>query len=165
MAAMTDDPRQSDRSQAAKTGASRQIDDIDQAIVVALVGDGRMSLTDLADRVNVSRSTVHSRLQRLCDEQVITGFQAVVDPAAVGLHVAALVFVNVEQHDWRRHRDDLMAIQGVEYLAMCAGKFDMMLLVRAASISAFRDVLLQQIQDLPGVRSTETVFILDEVRR
>jgi len=75
------------------------------------------------------------------------------------------VFIDVEQHDWRRHRDDLMAIQGVEYLAMCAGEFDMMLLVRAASISAFRDVLLQQIQELPGVRSTETVFILDEVRR
>lgn len=147
------------------TGSTRQIDDVDRAIVDALVDDGRLSLTDLAERVNVSRSTAHTRLQRLGDERVITGFRAVVDPAAVGLNVAALVFVDVEQHDWRRNRDDLMAIDGVEYLAMCAGKFDMMLLVRAASIAALRDVLLQQIQELPGVRSTETVFILDEVRR
>ena len=122
-----------------------------------------MSLTDLADRVSTSRSTAHTRLQRLIEEGIITGFRATVDPAAVGLGVAALVFVDVDQHDWRTLRDRLMAVDGVEYLAMCAGEFDMMLRVRAASIAAFRDVLLQRIQDIDGVRSTETVFILDEV--
>lgn len=127
--------------------------------------DGRMSLTDLADLVSVSRSTVHARVQRLRDDGVIAGFNAIVDPAALGLGVAALVFVDIEQHDWRTLRDRLMAISGVEYLAMCAGRFDMMLLVRAPTISAFRDVLLQQVQQISGVRSTETVFILDEARR
>ena len=47
-------------------GASnRQIDDVDRSLLAALVDDGRMSLTDLADRVNISRSTVHARVQRL----------------------------------------------------------------------------------------------------
>jgi DNA-binding Lrp family transcriptional regulator len=150
---------------AAASAGRRRIDAVDAAIIDALVADGRMSLTDLADRVNTSRSTAHTRIQRLREEGIITGFRAVVDPTAIGLGIAALVFVDIEQHDWRALRDDLMAIEGVEYLAMCAGEFDMMLLVRAASIAAFRDVLLQQIQDLAGVRSTETVFILDEVTR
>ena len=39
-----------------------------------------------------------------------------------------------------------------------------MLIARAASIPALRDVLLGQIQRLPGVRSTESVVILDEIR-
>ncbi len=132
-------------------------------MLAAVVEDARISLTDLADKVNVSRSTAHTRLQRLRDEKVITGFTATIDPQALGLGVAALVFIDIEQHDWRGLRADLAAIPGVEYLAMCAGRFDLMLIARAESIPALRDVLLEQIQRLPGVRSTESVFILDEI--
>jgi DNA-binding Lrp family transcriptional regulator len=47
---------------------------------------------------------------------------------------------------------------------MCAGRFDLMLIARAESIPALRDVLLEDIQRIAGVRSTESVVILDEVR-
>ncbi|HEY4610319.1 MAG TPA: Lrp/AsnC family transcriptional regulator [Ilumatobacteraceae bacterium] len=142
---------------------ARQIDSVDRALIEALSDDARMSLTDLADRINVSRSTAYTRLQRLRDEHVITGFTASIDPQALGLGVAALVFIDIEQHDWRSLRTELAAIPGVEYLAMCAGRFDLMLIARAESIPALRDVLLEKIQRIPGVRSTESVFILDEV--
>ena len=46
---------------------------------------------------------------------------------------------------------------------MCAGRFDLMLIARAESIPALRDVLLERIQRIEGVRSTETVVILDEI--
>jgi DNA-binding Lrp family transcriptional regulator len=145
-------------------GPTRQIDAVDRALIDALVDDGRISLTDLAERVNVSRSTVHGRVQRLRDDGIITGFTATVDPAVIGLTVAALVFIDVEQHDWRTLRDELAALPGVEYLALCAGRFDLMLLVRAESIAALRDVLLERIQRIDDVKSTETVLILDETR-
>ena len=144
--------------------AARQIDSVDRALIAALSTDARISLTDLAEKINVSRSTAHTRLQRLRDERVITGFTATIDPQAVGLGVAALVFIDIEQHDWRTLRAALLAIPGVEYLAMCAGRFDLMLIARAESIPALRDVLLERIQRIPGVRSTESVVILDEVR-
>lgn len=142
----------------------RQIDNVDRALIAAVSCDARISLTDLADQINVSRSTAHTRLQRLRDENVITGFTATVDPHALGLGVAALVFIDIEQHDWRTLRTELAAIPGVEYLAMCAGRFDLMLIARAESIPALRDVLLEDIQRIAGVRSTESVIILDEVR-
>ena len=143
--------------------AIRQIDSVDRALLEALSHDARMSLTDLAEKINVSRSTAYARLQRLREEGVITGFTASIDPQALGLGVAALVFIDIEQHDWRTLRSELAAIPGVEYLAMCAGRFDLMLLARAESIPALRDVLLEKIQRIAGVRSTESVFILDEV--
>ncbi|MEY2581161.1 MAG: hypothetical protein QOE09_1010 [Ilumatobacteraceae bacterium] len=142
---------------------NRQIDSVDRALLSAVAEDARISLTDLAEKVNVSRSTAHTRLQRLRDEKVITGFTTTIDPQALGLGVAALVFIDIEQHDWRGLRAELAAIPGVEYLAMCAGRFDLMLLARAESIPALRDVLLERIQRLPGVRSTESVIILDEI--
>jgi DNA-binding Lrp family transcriptional regulator len=143
--------------------SGRQIDSVDRALISAVSKDARMSLTDLAEKINVSRSTAHTRLQRLRDENVITGFTATVDPHALGLGVAALVFIDIEQHDWRTLRAELAAIPGVEYLAMCAGRFDLMLIARAESIPALRDVLLEQIQRIEGVRSTESVVILDEI--
>jgi len=146
-----------------RSPAIRQIDSVDRALLEALSHDARMSLTDLAEKINVSRSTAYARLQRLREEGVITGFTASIDPQALGLGVAALVFIDIEQHDWRTLRSELAAIPGVEYLAMCAGRFDLMLLARAESIPALRDVLLEKIQRIPGVRSTESVFILDEV--
>lgn len=144
-------------------GIARQIDSVDRALIAAVSRDARISLTDLAQQINVSRSTAHTRLQRLRDEKVITGFTATVDAQAIGLGVAALVFIDIEQHDWRALRTELAAIPGVEYLAMCAGRFDLMLIARAESIPALRDVLLEKIQRIPGVRSTESVVILDEV--
>lgn len=145
------------------TDIDRRIDSVDRALIAAISLDARISLTDLADKINVSRSTAHTRLQRLRDTNVITGFTATVDPQALGLGVAALVFIDIEQHDWRTLRAALAAIPGVEYLAMCAGRFDLMLIARAENIPALRDVLLEQIQRIPGVRSTESVVILDEV--
>jgi len=155
---------QSVESSPAASPSDRQIDSVDRALIMAVLQDARISLTDLAESINVSRSTAHTRLQRLRDDNVITGFTATVDPLALGLGVAALVFIDIEQHDWRTLSTELAAIAGVEYLAMCAGRFDMMLIARAASIPALRDVLLGQIQRLPGVRSTESVVILDEIR-
>jgi len=162
---MARDPEQNVEIATLPTGANRQIDDVDRALLSALIDDGRISLTDLAEQVNVSRSTVHARMQRLRDDGVISGFTATVDPAVLGFGVAALVFLDVEQHDWRALRDELAALPGVEYLAMCAGRFDMVMLVRAESIAALRDVLLERIQRMPDVTSTETVLILDEIRR
>jgi len=62
---MTGNREQNVESGPVLAGPLRQIDDVDRALIEALLADGRISLTDLADQVNVSRSTVHARVQRL----------------------------------------------------------------------------------------------------
>src|SRR5262245_3439635 len=143
----------------------RALDDVDRGIVAALVDDGRLSVNELAHRVGVSRATAYARLDRLRADGVITGFTATVDPARAGLGVAALILVNVEQNEWRSARDELMHLPGVEYLAFTSGGFDMVALVRVPSIEALRDVVLDRLHGATHVRSTQTVFVLDEQRR
>jgi DNA-binding Lrp family transcriptional regulator len=147
------------------TTSSTALDDVDRAIVGALVDDGRLSVNELAARVGVSRATAYSRLARLRESGVITGFRAIVDPTKVGHGVAALILVNVEQNEWRAARDELLRLPGVEYLAFTSGGFDMVALVRVASIEALRDVVLNHLHGTTHVRSTQTVFVLDEQRR
>jgi DNA-binding Lrp family transcriptional regulator len=140
------------------------LDDIDRLLVRELVDDGRLSVKALAERANVSRATAYGRFRRLCDSGVIRGFSAVVDPARIGLPITALILVNVEQGKWQTVRDELMALPGLEYLAFTSGGFDMVLLVRVPDVVALRDVVLVRLHGSRHVRSTQTIFVLDEDR-
>jgi DNA-binding Lrp family transcriptional regulator len=140
------------------------LDDIDRMLVRELVSDGRLSVNALAERANISRATAYGRFRRLCDSGVIRGFSAVVDPARVGLPITALILVNVEQSNWKVVRDELMALPGLEYLAFTSGGFDMVLLVRVPDVVALRDVVLVRLHGSRHVRSTQTIFVLDEDR-
>lgn len=138
------------------------LDDVDRRIVGELLRDGRMSVNALAEATGVSRATAYSRLERLRDQRVITGFRAVVDPAKAGLPIAALILASVEQHAWQEARDELLQLPGLEYLAFTSGGFDLVLLVRVPDVVALRDVILVRLHGSPHVRSTQTIFVLDE---
>jgi DNA-binding Lrp family transcriptional regulator len=140
------------------------LDEVDRKLVELLLTDGRMSVNELAARTHVSRATAYARLDRLRAEGVITGFTAVVDPAKLGFSVAALVLVNVDQQQWREIRDAVRRLPGLEYLAFTSGGFDLVLLVRLPAIGDLRDVVLERLHDIPGIRTTQTIFVLDEAR-
>lgn len=156
---------QSVRPQADSAGLDRQIDDVDRALVAALVADGRMSFSDLAERCHISRSTAHARVDRLRRIGAITGFTATVDPSVLGYGICALVFVKIHQHGWRQARDAIADVVGVESLMMCAGEFDLAVTVRCTDMAHFRDTLLVQLHAIDGVVGSSTAFVLDEVRR
>jgi len=144
--------------------SSSDLDDVDRAIVALLRGDGRMSVNEVATHVHVSRATAYARLERLRGSGVITGFGADVDPAKIGLPVTALILVNLEQRNWPSVHDALGAIPGVEWSAFTSGTFDMAILVRMKDVQALRDVVLVQLHGLKFVKSSQTVFLLDEER-
>lgn len=145
--------------------AGRQIDDVDRAVLRELLDDARVSFSDLAERCHISRSTAHARVERLRRLGVVTGYTAMLDPRALGLDICALVFLRIRQHDWRRARDAIAEVAGVESLMMCAGEFDLVATVRCRDMTEFRDTLLVQLNTIDEVVGTETAFVLDEVRR
>ncbi len=144
---------------------ARQIDDVDRSVLRELLDDARLSFSELADRCHISRSTAHARVERLRRLGVITGYTATLDPRALGLDICALVFLRIRQHDWRRARDAIAEVPGVESLMMCAGEFDLVATVRCRDMAEFRDTLLVQLNTIDEVIGTETAFVLDEVRR
>lgn len=139
------------------------LDDIDRRMIDALRADGRMTAPTLAEAIGIGRATAYSRLDRLIDRGVIDGFSARVDRVSVGLTVSALVLVSVRQGLWRDLRTRLSSLPGVEWLGVATGRFDFVLLVRADSLEHLRDVALHELQQIEGVRTAETVVLLDEV--
>ncbi|GAB3586872.1 Lrp/AsnC family transcriptional regulator [Amycolatopsis endophytica] len=139
------------------------LDEIDQRIVRELTTDGRLSVRVLAERVNISRANAYSRLARLVETGVLTRFTARVDPAKVGLSTSAYVTLNVRQNSWRHLTEHLRRIPEVEHMALVGGEFDVMLLVRATDNEHLRHVVLDRLQDIPGVLGTHTTLIFEDI--
>ncbi|PNQ04740.1 Lrp/AsnC family transcriptional regulator [Sphingobium sp. SA916] len=143
-----------------------EMDEFDRKIVAALVEDGRMTVTDLAQTVGLSKTPCQVRLRRLIDTGVIRGFRAIVDPAKLGMdHVA---FAEVKLSDTREKALDefnaaVRRIPEVEECHMIASSFDYLLKVRTADIRRYRAVLGEKISSLPHVASTSTYVAMETV--
>ncbi|MCW6530493.1 MULTISPECIES: Lrp/AsnC family transcriptional regulator [Sphingomonas] len=144
-----------------------EIDAFDRRILDALRDDGRMSITELAKRVGLSKTPTQVRLKRLIDERYIRGFRAVIDPAKLGLdHIA---FAEVKLSDTREaaldeFRRAVLKIPEVEECHMIASSFDYLLKVRTADIRRYRIVLGERISSLPHVASTSTFVAMETIR-
>ncbi|MFC3995698.1 Lrp/AsnC family transcriptional regulator [Nocardiopsis sediminis] len=140
------------------------LDDVDRRIIELLRADGRMSIRAVAERAHVSRANAYARLDRLRSQGVIRGFTAVIDPEKFGTGLAAYVSVRILQHSWERFRDHLRDIPEIDHAALVSGDVDLLLLVRVADAADLRTFVLERLQRIPEVRSTQTMFILDEPR-
>ena len=141
------------------------LDELDRRIIALLTADGRLSMNDLAARVNVSRATAYNRVERLRTTGVITGFHATADPAAIGYPIAALLLFKLVQGQWPTAREQLLRVPGLQYLAFTSGTFDAVAMVRLPDMAALRELVLDTLHGQHLAQSTQTIFMLDEERR
>lgn len=143
--------------------AAVPLDDVDRNIIAELTRDGRMSVTQVAENVHISRAHAYTRIARLTGEGVLTKFTALVDPIKAGLKSSAYVTLKVRQHSWRELRELLRAIPEVHHIALVGGDFDVILLVRAVDNIDLRRVIFDQLQSMPGVLDTQTFLVFEDV--
>lgn len=154
---------------AGETMQSEQValDRFDRAILEVLAADGRVSITDLAQQIGLSKSPTQARLRRLEKEGVITGYRALLDPVRLGLdHVA---FVEVKLTDTREaalraFNKAVAQVPEIEQAHMIASHFDYLLKVRTRDMAAYRAVLGERISALPHVASTSTYVAMEAVK-
>jgi Lrp/AsnC family leucine-responsive transcriptional regulator len=135
------------------------VEETDRAIVAALAVDGRLSYTDLAERVGLSVSAVHQRVRRLEQRGVIQGYAARLDFEALGLPLTAFVAIrpmNPSQPDDAPER--LANLPQIEACYSVAGDDFYLLLVRVANPGEL-ERLLQEIRQAANV-STRTTVVL-----
>lgn len=149
-----------------KANQNSKIDQIDRRILNELRVDGRMTVTELANRVGLSKTPCQLRLTKLINSGVIRGFRAIVDFKKLGEgHIA---FAEVKLNDTReRALDEFRAgvtkIREVEECHMIAGNFDFLLKVRTSDINTYREVLGEKISSLPHVASTSSFVAMETI--
>lgn len=143
------------------------LDRFDRKILDMLAIDGRISVTELARRIGLSKSPTQARLKRLEETGVIRGYRALFDPIRLGRdHVA---FVEVKLSDTREaalaaFNAAVLKVPEVEQCHLIAGPFDYLLKVRTDSMVSYRAVLADKISTLPYLSSTSTYVAMQAVK-
>ena len=142
------------------------MDQIDRAILAELQADGRLTVTELADRVRLTPGPCHRRLRELERSGVITGYRALVDPAAVGLGFEALVQVTLERGDagtvtaFEAAVADLPQVRHAERLF---GDPDYLLRVVAQDLDSYAALRDQKLATLPGLHRLTSTIVMKRI--
>jgi Lrp/AsnC family transcriptional regulator, leucine-responsive regulatory protein len=139
------------------------LDDIDREILRTLVRNARVSYRELGERISLSANATAERVRRLTAGGVIAGFTAVVDPAAAGRTLVALVDVRLQgPADADRFEQLVESLDEVIDLSHVTGRFDYALRVACRDIAGL-DALIRTLKTEGGVAESDTRIALRTV--
>ena len=144
-----------------------QLDRYDQAIITELQSNARITITELASRVGLSKTPCQLRMRRLEKEAFILGYSARVDPARLGTKYVAFVQVTLSDTKTRAlnaFNSAVRKIKEVEQCHMIAGGFDYLLKVRTVDMESYRAILGEKLSSLPYVIQTSTFVVMESVK-
>lgn len=145
--------------------AVADLDDVDLRLLDHIESDFDVSLEELSDRLDLSKSAIHYRLNKLREQDVIDSVSADLDPLAFGLDMMMLSNVSVT-HD-TGYVDEigtqLTDIDGVQQVYYTMGDVDFVVISRAQSREQLNQ-LIDEIIAVDGVNETSSKFVMKELK-
>ena len=139
-----------------------KLDKLDIEILRRLQKNARTPYQDIADELLISSGTVHGRLAKLKEAGVITGSKFVVDPRKIGLEVTTFIGVNLRSaNDLKKTIEIMQEFEEVVEVHYTTGQYGLFVKVMVESTRALHSFLLNKLQTIPEIHSTETFVSLD----
>lgn len=142
------------------------MDSFDRKILSELQLDGRLTVTELADRVGLSLSPCHRRLKALEQSGAISDYRAQLDPRVLGLNFSALVFVTMKdgnQESMSKFETAVADIPQIIEAKRLFGDPDYMLTVVVKDIDAFQKLYDSRLAAMPGVQRLTSTLVMKDV--
>lgn len=143
------------------------LDQIDWRIIDELRTNARLTVTELATRVGLSKTPCLNRMRRLERDGYLLGYAAIVDHAKLGRGHVAFVQVHLASTTEAALRAFNVAVRKVPEVEQChmiAGAFDYLLKVRSTDIAEYRRTLGETVAALPHVSHTSTFVAMESVK-
>jgi Lrp/AsnC family transcriptional regulator, leucine-responsive regulatory protein len=137
-----------------------QIDDIDRQIIKALNANGRISYTDLAKDIGLSRVAIQARINTLMEEGVIERFTAVLNPEKIGITVSAFFNVEVEPKCLKEVADTLVEEPAVTSLYHMTGPSKLHMHGLFTNNKEMEAFLNEKLYKLPGIMSVDCQVLI-----
>ncbi|MGB0959081.1 MAG: Lrp/AsnC family transcriptional regulator [Halocynthiibacter sp.] len=147
--------------------AQFDMDRYDAAILEILSGEARISITDLAARIGLSKTPTQARLKRLETHNVIKGYRAMLDPIQLKRDHVAFVEVRLSDTRERALREFNIAVRKISEIEECymlAASFDYLLKIRTKDMRDYRMVLAEKLSSLPHISNTSTHVAMQAVK-
>ena len=145
----------------------RELDKIDRNILRILQEDGRISFTELGERVGLSTTPCTERVRRLEREGIIMGYHARLNPQQ--LKASLLVFVEISldyttPDIFERFRAAVAGLPQIQECHLVSGNFDYLLKARIGDMAEYRELLGLFLRTLPGVRDSRSFVVMETVK-
>ncbi|MGF1725908.1 transcriptional regulator AsnC [Photobacterium nomapromontoriensis] len=138
-----------------------KIDDLDREILNALMNDARTPYAEMAKRFNVSPATVHVRVEKMRAAKIITGTEVVVNPKLLGYDVCCFIGINLNAaRDYHSALAKLSELDEVVEAYYTTGAYNIFVKLMCKSIEELQYVLIDKLQAIDEVQSTETLISL-----
>lgn len=143
------------------------IDDTDRQLLRLLQTQARMSITELAERVNLSATPCARRIKRLEDAGIITGYHTKTDAQKLGYPLAVFIAISMDRHTAERFEQFETKVQSFDEVVSCSivtGRTeDYLIKVRVRDMAHYEEFLLHRLNRIEGVAQVHTSFELREV--
>ena len=139
------------------------IDQTDQKILSFLVKNARMPFLEIARECGVSGAAIHQRVKRLEANGVITGSRLLVKPQALGLNICAFISISLSEAD--KYNIVMAHLKQIPEVVEChfvTGKYALLVKIYCFDNDHLMEILINTIQKIPYIQSTETMIALDE---
>lgn len=140
---------------------TNKIDDLDRDILQALMNDARTPYAELAKRFDVSPATIHVRIEKMKAANIIEGTEVIVNPKTLGYDVCCFIGINLyAARDYHSALAKLDALEEVVEAYYTTGAYNIFVKLMCKSIQELQHVLIDKLQAIKEVQSTETLISL-----
>lgn len=142
------------------------MDDMDRRLLALLQSDGRLSVTDLADRVGLSLSPCHRRVRALEQSGVIKAYRAHLDPTMIGLNFTAIVFVTLREGGRQSieiFEKSAVTVPQIIQAQRLFGDPDYLLNVVCTDMADYQRLYDEVLSALPGVQRLTSTLVMKSV--
>jgi DNA-binding Lrp family transcriptional regulator len=142
------------------------MDKIDRKILAELQSNGRLSITELAEKVGLSLSPCHRRLRTLEESGIIKGYCAQLEASRIGLNFSTIVFVTMKDGDKKtitRFEEAILDIPHIIQAQRLFGDPDYLLHVIVSDLTSFQKLYDEKLSALPGVQRLTSTMVMKNV--
>jgi Lrp/AsnC family leucine-responsive transcriptional regulator len=148
-------------------GLMGELDKRDHQILEELQKNGRIKITELANKVGLSATPCQIRMKRLEDCGYIMGYTALVDHGKLDYSHVAFVQITLSKNHAKALKEFNLAVMGIAEIEQChmvAASFDYLLKVRTTDIKSYRKILGDKISMLPHVQQSSSFVSMENVK-
>lgn len=139
------------------------LDEIDRKILSFLITNARMPFLEIARECGISGAAVHQRVHKMESNGIITGSRMTVKPGSLGLGICAFISLSLTEDN--KYQEVVQALKHVPEIVEChfvTGHASLLLKVYCYDNNHLMETLMNTIQRIPYVQSTDTMISLDE---
>ncbi len=145
----------------------RKLDRIDRMILDILQRDGRIAISELASRVNLSTTPCSERVKRLERDRIIMSYHARLNPEKLEKNLLVFLEIKLSAKSgdvFEQVARDLSEIPEVLECHLISGDFDYLVKARLKEMSAYRRLLGDLLKKLPSSASSHSYVVMEEVK-